>query len=70
MGYGMSVIYRNCGNEETYLPGICMRYFSPEAVLDNLMPRKRRDHIQEILKTSELPITVKLMLAEGQLMIW
>ena len=57
MGYGMSVICRNCGNEETYLLGIGMRYFSLEAVLDTVVPRKRRDHIREILKTCELPIT-------------
>ena len=50
MGYGMTVLCRNCGKEVTYMLGIGMMYFSLEAVLDKEVHWKRREHIREILK--------------------
>ena len=57
MGYGMTVICKNCGNEETYMLGIGMMYSSLNAVLDLVVPKKKRDHIREILESCELPET-------------
>jgi len=59
MGYGMSVICQNCGNQEDYMLGIGMSmvYSSLDAILVMEVPLKLSKRIREILNTCELPIS-------------